>query len=250
MTALTMLADEVKPVNEFLADLGQFMEQHHPKNTRIIRAIIQGAASRKALQGFAKEIACYSAMTLRPFAAMVSNAPDEASYQLALENFASEAGLLNTAPHPELFRDFALGIGVGEEELKRHVPLPSSLGAMYSLERFLRGPFDEAIAGFCFAIETPAAEWGKLVYKSFKNNYKLDEKAIMFWTLHFAQDEEGAGIENLHAENARRLMERFASTKEQQARMRKAFTHSVLIFENLWSGMDVFLDAGDGRAGR
>lgn len=242
MATLATVLDEAKPVNEFLADLEQFVEEHHPKNTPIIRAIAEGTAPERALKGFAKEIACYSAMTLRPFAALVSNAPDQVAYQLALENFASEAGLLNTQSHPELFRDFALGVGAGQEELDQHLPLPSTLGAMYTLERFLRGPFDEAIAGFCFAIEMPAAEWGKLVYRSLKNNYRLDEKAIRFWALHFGQNADGSGIEDEHAENARRLMQRFASTSTQQARMRKAFTHSVLIFEHLWIGMDVFLN--------
>jgi pyrroloquinoline quinone (PQQ) biosynthesis protein C len=238
------VADGAKPAGQFLDDLRGFVQQHHPKDTRIIRAIVNGTASKKALQGFAKEVCAYAAITLRPFAAMVSNAPDEASYELALENFASEAGLLDTPSHPAMFRDFTLATGVTEAELDSHVPLPSTLGAMYTLERFLRGAFDEAIAGFGFAIEGPAAEWGPLVYNSLKNNYQLDEKGMRFWAAHFANQEEG-GLEEQHAENARRLMERFASTKERQARMSKAFIHSVLIFENMWTGMDRFLEVTD-----
>jgi pyrroloquinoline-quinone synthase len=238
-------ADEAAPADQFLADLKAFLQQHHPKNSRIIQAIANGTASKKALRSFAKEVCAYSAISLRPIAAMVSNAPDETSYQLILENFASEAGLFNTPPHPALFRDFTLGTGVTEEELDSHVPLPSTLGAMYTLERFLRGPFDEAIAGFGFAIEGPAAEWGRLVYAGLKNNYGLDEKAMMFWTLHFKENKESASLEKQHAENARYLMERFASTREQQARIRTAFIHSVLIFENLWAGMDRFLETPD-----
>jgi pyrroloquinoline quinone (PQQ) biosynthesis protein C len=245
MATVPDLAAEISALNVFVGELERFLRKHHPGDTRIIRAISQGTASSKALQGFAKEIACYSAMTLRPFAALVSNAPDDVSYRLALENFASEAGLLNTRPHPTLFRDFALGVGVGAEELDHHLPLASTLGAMYALERFLRGPFDEAIAGFGFAIEMPAAEWGKLVYKSFKSNYKLDEKTMMFWKLHFGQQEDGAGIEDDHAANARQLMLRFAATNEQQQRVRRAFTHSVLIFEHMLVGMDSFLESRD-----
>src|SRR5437868_2382780 len=111
------VVERVNSSDQFLADLQSIVQRHHPKNTKIVRAIVNGTASRKALQGFAKEIYAYAAITLRPFAAMVSNAPDEASYQLALENFASEAGLLDTPPHPAMFRDFTLATGVTEEEL-------------------------------------------------------------------------------------------------------------------------------------
>ncbi|HWS53152.1 MAG TPA: iron-containing redox enzyme family protein [Pyrinomonadaceae bacterium] len=234
-------ADEAQPAEQFMAGLRSFLQQHHPKDSRIIQAIAGGAASRRALQGFAKEVCAYSAISLRPIAALVSNAPDETSYRVALENFASEAGLLGTPPHPALFRDFTLGTGVTEEELDGHVPLPSTLGAMYTLERFLRGPFDEAIAGFGFAIEGPAAEWGRLVYAGLRDHYELDEKALMFWTLHFGERERDATLEEQHAANARYLMSRFASTPEQQERVGRAFKHSVLIFEHLWHGMDRFL---------
>lgn len=235
------LADEAKPVEQFLDELKSFLREHHPKNSNIIQGIANGTASKRALQNFAKEVCAYSAISLRPIAALVSNTPDEMSFQLMVQNFASEAGLLNTPSHPKLFREFTLATGVTEEELDTHLPLPSTLGAMYTLERFLRGPFDEAVAGFGFAIEGPAAEWGKLVLAGLRNYYELDEKGIRFWTLHFGENKEGAALEKQHAENARRLMQRIAATKEQQARIGKAFIHSALVFENVFVGMDRFL---------
>jgi pyrroloquinoline quinone (PQQ) biosynthesis protein C len=241
MVAELRTADEATPVNQFLDGLKSFLREHHPQNSRIVRAIADGSASRRALQGFAKEICAYSAISLRPIAALVSNAPDETSFQLMLQNFASEAGLLGTPPHPALFRDFTLATGVTEEELDAHVPLPSTLGAMYTLERFLRGPFDEAVAGFGFAIEGPAAEWGKLVLSGLRNHYDLGEKGMRFWALHFGENREGETLEKEHAENARLLMQRIAATAEQQARVGKAFRHSALIFENVFTAMERFL---------
>lgn len=232
---------EGKPVDEFLADLQSFIETHHPKNSRMIRSIVDGSASMEALQGFAKEFYAYSAFSLRPFAALVSNAPDDASLKPMLQNFAGEAGFLGTPPHPVVFRDFATATGVSEAELDNHTPLPSTLGAMYALDHFLRGPFDQAIAGFGFAIEGPAASWGKMLHDGFKNNYKFDEKAMSFWVIHLEEDDEGTGLEAQHAENAHRLMRRFASTPEQQARIGKAFKYSALVFESFWGGMDRFL---------
>jgi pyrroloquinoline-quinone synthase len=236
------LANEAKPVDQFLADLQTFIQQHHPKNSKIIQGIIDGTASKAALQKFAKEFYAYSAFSLRPFAALVANAPDETSYQLMLQNFAGEAGLLTTPPHPVLYRDFTLATGVTEEELEAHVPLPTTLGAMYTLSHFLRGPFDEAIAGFGFAIEGPAAEWGRLIHDGLRKHYDFDENAMKFWAIHLDEDEEGSGLEEQHGENARRLMTRFASAKEQQARIGKAFMYSALVFENFWNGMDQFLE--------
>jgi pyrroloquinoline-quinone synthase len=235
-------APSAKPVDEFLADLKKFLSEHDPKDCKMVQAIVNGTASKPALQKFAKEFYAYSAYSVRPFAALVANAPDEHSYKMMLENFAGEAGLLNTPPHPVLFRDFALALGISESELDNHIPLPSTLGAMYALDKFLRGPFDEAIAGFGFAIEGPAEVWGRMLHDGFKTKYEFDEKAMRFWVIHLEEDEEGTGLEAQHAENARRLMQRFASSEEQQARIGKAFKFSALVFESFWTGMDKFLD--------
>ncbi|HKZ03293.1 MAG TPA: iron-containing redox enzyme family protein [Pyrinomonadaceae bacterium] len=236
------LANEAKPVDQFLADLQTFIQQHHPRDSKIIQGIVNGSASKAALQKFAKEFYAYSAFSVRPFAALVANAPDETSYKLMLQNFAGEAGLLNTPPHPVLYRDFTLATGVTEEELDTHIPLPTTLGAMYTLSHFLRGPFDEAIAGFGFAIEGPAAEWGRMIHDGLRKHYDFDEKAMTFWAIHLAEDEEGSGLEEQHGENARRLMTRFASGKEQQTRIGNAFMYSALVFENFWKGMDQFVE--------
>src|SRR5262249_51043471 len=101
-----------KPVFEFRTDLKEFLSEHDAKDIKIVQAIVNGTASRPALQKFAKEFYAYSAYAVRPFAALVANAPDEHSYKMMLENFAGEAGLLNTPPHPVLCRDFTLALGV------------------------------------------------------------------------------------------------------------------------------------------
>jgi len=232
-----------RPVEEFISELKSFIQEHHPKTSPIIQSIVKGTASKNALQKFAKEFYAYSAFSVRPFAALVANAPDDTSFKLMLQNFAGEAGLLNPPPHPVLFRKWALATGVSEKELDQFVPLPSTLGAMYALSHFLRGPFDEAIAGFGFAIEGPAAEWGRMIHDGLRANYDYDDDAMEFWSIHLEEDDEGAGLEEQHAENANRLMRRFAGTPEQQQRIREAFIHSALVFENFWTGMNSFLDS-------
>jgi pyrroloquinoline quinone (PQQ) biosynthesis protein C len=234
-------ASEAKPVDQFLAELQAFLADHHPKNSRMIQAIVNGTASMEALQKFSKEFYAYSAFSVRPLAALVSNAPDDTSLYMMLQNFAGEAGLLNTPPHPVMYRDFAIATGVTEEELDNHIPLPSTLGAMFTLDHFLRGPFDEAVAGFGFAIEGPAEEWGRMIHDGLKANYDFDERAMRFWVVHLEEDELGEGLEAQHGENARRLMQRFASTAEQQARIAKVYIRSALVFEHFWTGMDQFL---------
>ena len=234
--------NKAESVEQFIAELKGFLQDHHPKSSKMIQSIVNGTASKSALQKFAKEFYAYSAFSVRPFAALVSNAPDETSFRLMLQNFAGEAGLLNTPAHPVLFRKWALATGVSEQELQQAVPLPSTLGAMYALSHFLRGPFDEAIAGFGFAIEGPAAEWGRMIHDGLRANYNYDDDAMEFWSVHLEEDEEGAGLEEQHAENANRLMRRFAATKEQQQRIREAFIYSTLVFENFWTGMNSFLE--------
>lgn len=229
-------------IGSFLAGLNTFINEHHPKKSRMIQAIVNGTASQAALRKFAKEFYAYSVASLKPFAALVANSPDETSLRLMLQNFAGEAGLLDTPPHPVMFRDFLRATGVSDDEIDSHVPLPTTLGAMFALDHFLRGPFDEAVAGFGFAIEGPAADWGKLIYDGLKANYGFDDTAMRFWKAHMEEDDEGMGLEEQHGENARRLMQRYASSHEQQVRIKKAFVYSALVFENFWAGMDRFLD--------
>lgn len=236
-------ADQAESVEEFIAELKAFLQEHHPKSSKMIQSIVKGTASKSALQKFAKEFYAYSAFSVRPFAALVANAPDETSFRLMLQNFAGEAGLLNTPAHPVLFKKWALATGISGDELERSIPQPSTLGAMYALSHFLRGPFDEAIAGFGFAIEGPAAEWGRMIHDGLRANYDYDDDAMEFWSVHLEEDEEGAGLEEQHAENANRLMRRFAATKEQQARIRAAFMNSALVFESFWTGMDSFVES-------
>src|SRR5437016_2812242 len=133
METKLQVATSPKPVDQFLAELKAFVEEHHPKKTKMIQAIVNGTASKQALQ---------------------------------------------------------------------------------------------AIAGFGFAIESPAAEWGRMLHDGFKNNHDFDDKAMRFWVTHLEEDDEGAGLEEQHGENARRLMERFAATQEQQERIGKAFIYS------------------------
>jgi pyrroloquinoline quinone (PQQ) biosynthesis protein C len=242
MEAKLQSADQSTPIDQFLGELRSFIEDHHPRDSKMVQAIINGTASAKALQEFAKEFYAYSAYSVRPFAALVSNAPDDVSLQLTLQNFAGEAGLLNTPAHPVLFRDFLRATGLTDEEIDAHVPLPSTLGAMFALDHFLRGPFDEAVAGFGFAIEGPAADWGRRIHDGLKAHYGFDEKAMRFWVAHLEEDDEGMGLEEQHRENATRLMQRYASTLEQQQRIRKAFVSSALVFEAFWTGMDGFVE--------
>jgi pyrroloquinoline quinone (PQQ) biosynthesis protein C len=235
-------ASKAQPVDQFIGELKSFIQDHHPKKSKIVQSIVNGTASKEALQKFSKEFYAYSAFSVRPFAALVANAPDETSYRMMLQNFAGEAGLLNTPAHPVLFRKFALATGLTDKDLDASVPKPTTLGAMFALSHFLRGPFDEAIAGFGYAIEGPAAEWGRMLHDGLRAHYDFDDDAMEFWAIHLEEDEEGSGLEEQHAENANRLMRRFAASEEQQARIRDAFVHSALVFENFWNGMDSFVD--------
>jgi len=231
-------APEVRPVEQFLAELRDFQQRHHPKDSKIVQAVATGRAPRRALQNFAKEIHAVSVTSLRPFAALVANAPDEGTFEVMLQHFAREAGLAGVPRHPVLCRQFVLGTGVAEAELKAHVPLPSTLGAVYMLDRCLRGSVDEGIIGFGLAIEDPAPEWGSLVRNGLKDHYHLPEESRRFWTVM----EEDKELEAEQAEKWLRLLQRFAATGEQQARLRKVFMHSALVFEHLFAGMDRFLE--------
>jgi len=79
--------NKAEPVEQFIAELKGFLQEHHPKSSKMIQSILKGTASKSALQKFAKEFYAYSAFSVRPFAALVANAPDETSFRLMLQNW-------------------------------------------------------------------------------------------------------------------------------------------------------------------
>ena len=74
----------------------------------------------------------------------------------------------------------------------------------------------------------------EVIYTALRDHYQLDAKTLEFYAVHVEAEDE-------HGGNAMRAVEWFASTYQQQVRVRRAFRWSVLAHTAMAEGYDQLL---------
>jgi pyrroloquinoline quinone (PQQ) biosynthesis protein C len=103
---------------------------------------------------------------------------------------------------------------------------------------YCRSSFEEGLGAFGLAVEmeVPGRPNGaQVIHQALKRHYSLDDATLEFWAVHIAAEEE-------HGENAERALLLCGQTREQQARIRRAFRFSVLAHTGMMEGYDRLLD--------
>jgi pyrroloquinoline quinone (PQQ) biosynthesis protein C len=147
-------------------------------------------------------------------------------------------GYIREAEHYALYVQMLEGVGISLDTVKAYTPLPTTLGAAATIGYFCRSSFEEGLGAFGLAVEmqVPGRPVGaEVIYRALRDHYDLDRQTLEFYEVHVeAEDEHGA--------NAMRAVEWFASTYEQQVRVRRAFRWSVLAHTAMAEGYDRLLD--------
>ena len=238
---VALFADKVKPPAQFLDELWSW-QKTVVKRPKIWDAIIKGTASKEAVKRFALEGFYAHHWGQHELAALVARAPDWQTYMAYAENFSREAGFYQTPNHTLLYIDFCKALGLSEDELLGHTPLPSTISAFYTRSYFRRATFEEAIAAFSLASEgrkRVPQERKDAMRRSqvFKQNYGLDDKAVAFYRVH----EE---VEDADIATGMSVVERFCQTLDQQNRVRRAFMFCTLTSQRMFDAQDQFLKEG------
>src|SRR5262249_57732943 len=111
------------------------------------------------------------------------------------------------------------GAGTAPAGVQAHTPLPSTLGAAAAIGYFCRSSFEEGLGAFGLAVEmqVPGRPVGaEVIFNALRDHYNLDKKTLEFYEVHVEAEDE-------HGSNAMKAVEWFASTYEQQVRVRPAF---------------------------
>lgn len=130
------------------------------------------------------------------------------------------------ALHAQWYIDWAIGLGVGYEEIVAHRPGPEVL----ALQEFLwsmsyRGTLAEAFAAVNYAIEGSTGEWTRLVIPAFKQRFGDDKHALM-WL------EEHAEYDDAHPREALELIKLTVTGEEEQSRVEYATRRSLQLFRH------------------
>src|SRR5436190_19683156 len=241
-------------VGGFLAGLDRFIDAHNPyRQNKVIPAISNGTASFDVVRRYAKEL-YYLGLWMTPeFPLLIANAPDTDAFTLDdsehyahwTQNFADECGYLRDPNHVLMKVEYTRALGISDEELRAYVPMPETIGSVYTMLYYARRSYEEALAAFGYARERVAGMSGyaKTLYEGLYRHYGVRVKDL----------EVHAYAEQEHGDKALELMQRVCASAHVQRRVRQAVEHTILTNEWRTGALNRWLDepgALDGPARR
>lgn len=220
------------PVDAFLAELDQFIDAHSPySQNKVVPAIGEGKASLDVVKRYAKEL-YYLGLWMTPeFPLLIANAPDIDAFTLDdsehyahwAQNFADESGYLRDPNHVLMKVEYTRAFDISDDELKAYVPMPETIGSVYTLLYYCRRSYEEALGALGYARERAAGMSGyaKTLYQGLWKHYGVKVKNL---EVHAYAEEE-------HGDKALELMQRVCTTAYAQQRVRRAVQHTILTNE-------------------
>jgi pyrroloquinoline quinone (PQQ) biosynthesis protein C len=238
---MALTTDRALSAKEFLDECIAFKQKQTPRG-HFLRGLVMGKLSQEQVRLWAKDFYYYVEPAIPNIAAWLASTPilpDRDIYKLIARNLAGEMGYIQEAEHHDLYLQFCRGLDISRDELLDHTPLASTIGAASVLGYYCRTSFEEGLGAFGLGVEleVPGRPNGaKVLYEGLRRHYGLDDQTLEFWAIHVQAEEE-------HGDNARRALELCGQTREQQARIRRAFRFSVVSHTGLFDGYDALLDS-------
>jgi pyrroloquinoline-quinone synthase len=205
----------------FSQDLIQKLEKFHVLNHPYYQAWNEGSLSKESLQLYARQYFQHVDAFPRYVSAAHSQCSDWATRQILLENLIDEErGEKN---HPELWMQFAEGLGQTRESVRAEKNLPETQDLIDSFFKNCRSGAPEAL-GALFAYEHQIPEVSRTKIKGLKNNYGIeDQRSIEFFEVHQKADE-------YHTDAVAQILN--ALSEDDQ---KKAEASSLEMAEKLWN---------------
>ncbi len=233
------VADRALSAREFLDECIAFKREHGARS-RFLAGLVTGKLSDEHLKRWAKEFYFYVEPAIPTIAAWFASAPilpDREIYKLIARNLAGEMGYIKEEEHHDLYLRFCAGLGISRAELLEYQPLASTIGAASTMGYYCRSSFEEGLGAFGLAVEleVPGRPNGAaILYEGLRKHSRLDDRALEFWAIHVEAEEE-------HGENAEKALLLCGQTREQQARIRRAFRFSAVAHAGMSEGYDRLL---------
>lgn len=139
------------------------------------------------------------------------------------------------ALHAQWYIDWAMGLGVGYDELVSHRPGPE-VGALYEYlwSVSYRGSLAEAFGAVNYAIEGTTGEWTRLVMPAFTERFGGDKRGLMWLAEH-------AEYDDAHPREAMELIKITELGPDDRANVKSAIRRSLELFRG---GFDACFAAG------
>ena len=156
---------------------------------------------------------------------MAPTLPDREAYKLIARNLAGEMGYIKEAEHHDLYLQFCAGLDISRDDLLEHTPLASTIGAASTMGYYCRNSFEEGLGAFGLARRDGGAGPPQRRQDHLRRaDAPLRHRQEGAWS-------SGPSTSRPRRSTARTPRRRCAlcgQTREQQARIRRAFRFSVL----------------------
>ena len=230
------------PVDEFMSDLERTLDTIMTEKNLIWQAVADGTLSEEYLKRLAKEYYFLGRWFTSEFGSLVANSPDVDSVTLDesehflhwVQNLADEVGFLGDRNHVTMKVDWAHQLGITDEELDTFVPMPETIGMVFTSLYYMRRSYEEGLAAFGWAGERWAASTGyaKLMYEGMRDHYGLD---VENFKVHAYAEED-------HGDKADYLLRQVATTAGAQRRIQRCIVHVATCRNGRTVAMNRWLD--------
>jgi pyrroloquinoline quinone (PQQ) biosynthesis protein C len=231
-----------KPVDDFMEELEALATKVVTEKNKIWKAVAAGTLSEEYLRRFCCEYYFMGKWYTSEFASLIANAPDvdalllDRSEHFAhwLQNLADETGYAGDRNHVDMKYEWAQALGITDEELNAYVPIPETIGSVFTSLYYMRRSYEEGLASFGWAGERLAASTGyaKMMYEGLRDHYGMD---IENFRVH-------AYAEVDHGDAADYLLRQVVITAGQQRRVRRAVEYTLVARNQRNAALNRWLD--------
>lgn len=187
------------------------------------QAWMDGSISNSMLRDYASQYYFHVDRFPRYLSAIHSNCEDPSQRRELLENLNSEEGIGFDASHPELWMQFAEGLGAQRSEVLNAAPRAAIQNVVATFFRLCRSSYHEGL-GALFAYESQVPEVAQTKLEGLRDRYGItDAKTLAFFEVHKTADVD-------HRAVILKILE--ALPEQQQIEARRAATEAA---QSLWN---------------
>lgn len=153
--------------------------------------------------------------------------------KLAESLYEEETGLISgSAPHPELFIRFGIGLGMARAELTDAKPLPSTAALIDWFELSTKDrSFVEGVGAITVAAEGQVPGNFDPFARALEKHYGLTTAQVAFWDVHEIADRD-------HSDVGDHILSRSALADGEQAKVTQAVERSLDMWWQFFDGID------------
>ncbi|MBK8204535.1 MAG: CADD family putative folate metabolism protein [Bdellovibrionales bacterium] len=153
-----------------------------------------GILSHDVLRSYATQYYFHVDCFPRYLSAIHSVCESQSQRKKILEKLNEEEGILHGTSHPELWLQFAEGLGVRRDEILAENPGPAVQNVISLFFRFSRSSFEEGL-GALYAYESQVPEIAESKLEGLRLRYGIDdEKTLSFFEVHRKADIEHRSV--------------------------------------------------------